>query len=221
MTDRDSGTGGKRRAARGGKTGGKTGGKKAGVRVPRAVWVAGALSLVLCPVGFLAGRSLGRLPGSVPYREIIDRWCARHDYNVNPDLAAAILETESSGRARAVSSAGALGLMQLMPRTAAGMAKELGLAEPTREDLFDEELNIRLGVYYLSKLRKRFGDEREFVIAAYHAGPTRVDAWRRRRADLPAADVIDELASPATRVYVGRVLSRWKVLAKPKTRGGD
>lgn len=216
MTDRGSRSGGRKHPPRDG----KTGWKESLARVPRAVWVAGALSLVLCPVGFLAGRSLGRLPGSVPYREIIDRWCAPRRYNVNPDLAAAILETESSGRARAVSSAGALGLMQLMPPTAAAMAKELGLAEPSREDLFDEDLNIRLGVYYLSKLRKRFGEEREFVIAAYHAGPTRVDGWRRRRADLSAADVIDELASPATRLYVDRVLRRWKALSGSRRRGG-
>lgn len=211
MTAQGSRSGGKKRPGRDD----KTGRKKA-----RAIWVAGALFLVLCPVGFLAGRSLGRSPGSVPYREIIDRWCARHGYNVNPDLAAAIIETESSGRPRAVSSAGALGLMQLMPRTAAAMAKELGLDKPSREDLFDKELNIRLGVYFLSKLRKRFGEEREFVIAAYHAGPTRVDRWRRRRADLPASEVIDELASPATRVYVARVLHRWKALSGSKGRGG-
>ncbi len=190
--------------------------KKASVgRVPRVAWVAGALFVVLAAAGFVAGRRIGRAPGSGPYRGILGRWCAA--YNVRPDLAAAVLDTESAGRPRAVSSAGALGLMQLMPKTAAALAKELDLGSPSRGDLFGPELNIRLGVYYLSKLRKRFGEEREFVIAAYHAGPTRVDSWRRRRADLSAAEVIEELAFPKTRAYVRKVLGRWKELAR---RGG-
>ena len=180
-------------------------------RVPRAAWVGAALFVILGTGGFLAGRGLGRAPGSVPYRAIVERWCS--EYNVNPDLASAVVEVESSGRPEAVSSAGALGLMQLMPATAEAMANELGLAAPSAEDLFDPELNVRLGVYYLSKLRGTFGDERAFVIAAYHAGPTRVGRWRHRRADLPAAKVVDELAPPKTRAYLKKVLARWKALA--------
>jgi len=176
-------------------------------------WVLGAALAfaALIPAGFALGIWLGRPPGSEPYRPQIERWCAA--YNVNPDLAAAVLEIESSGRIRSVSASGALGLMQLMPPTAEELARELGLAPPSREDLFDPELNIRLGVLYLAKLRARFGEEREFTIAAYHAGPTRVEAWRRKRADLSAAEVIDELAFPETRAYVKKVLARWKELA--------
>lgn len=215
------GRGARARKGKGGKKGERKGGKGRGARLFPMRWVVLALaaSIVFGLVGFLAGRGVVRAPGSEPYRDIIERWCARHNYNVNPDLAAAVLETESSGRERAVSSAGALGLMQLMPATAEAMAKELGLAEPSREDLFDPELNIRLGVYYLSKLRKRFGEERPFVIAAYHAGPTRVDRWRRRRTDLPAAKVIEELAYPSTRTYLRRVLRRWRKLGGAKTQG--
>jgi soluble lytic murein transglycosylase len=186
-------------------------------RIPRPAWLAAGLFAALAAAGFLAGRRLGQAPGSGPYREEIARWCAA--YNVNADLAAAVLETESAGRPRAVSSAGALGLMQLMPRTAEWLAGQLGLGELSREDLFRPETNIRLGVYYLSALRRQFGDERPFVIAAYHAGPTRVERWRRRRADLSAEEVIAELAFPETRVYVRRVTERWKALAR-RGRGG-
>lgn len=184
----------------------------------RPVLAGGAAFMALCLAGFVTGRGLGRAPGSGAYRETISRWCA--EYRVNPDLAAAVVEVESGGRPRAVSSAGALGLMQLMPRTSAAMAEELGLSHPSREDMFAPGLNIRLGVYYLSKLRRRFGDERVFVIAAYHAGPTRVDRWRRRRADLPAAKVIEESASFATRHYVRKVLARWREIARVKGADG-
>jgi soluble lytic murein transglycosylase len=186
--------------------------KGPGRRVPHPAWLAGALFAALAAAGFLAGRRLGRAPGSEPYREEIERWCV--EYNVNADLATAVLEAESAGRPRAVSSAGALGLMQLMPETAEWLAGRLGLGELSREDLFRPETNVRLGVYYLSTLRKQFGDERPFVVAAYHAGPTRVERWRRRRADLSAEEVIEELAFPETRVYVRRVTERWKALAR-------
>lgn len=175
-------------------------------------WRCGLACAAICLAGFAAGRWTGAAPGAGPYLPLLARWCGA--YNVNPDLAAAVLEAESSGRPRAVSSSGARGLMQLMPATAAAMAAELGLPEPSGNDLFDPELNVRLGVYYLSTLRARFDDEREFVIAAYHAGPTRVDAWRRARADLPGAEVIRELAFPATRAYVERVLALWKGRAR-------
>jgi soluble lytic murein transglycosylase len=158
--------------------------------------------------GFTLGKWVGEPPGPRPYAPIVERWASA--YNVDPLLASAMLEAESSGRPEAVSSSGALGLMQLMLPTAEEVAKELGLGSPSRDDVLDPDLNVRLGVYYLSKLRQRFDDERELVIAAYHAGPTRVDKWRCSRADLSSAEVIEELAYPDTRKYVRRVLYLWK-----------
>ncbi len=183
-------------------------------RVRLALLAAGGCFIALALAGFLAGRRIAGPPGSGPYRRLIERWC--RNYNVDPNLVSAVVEAESSGRARAVSSAGALGLMQLMPGTAGDCAKELGLEKPSREDLFAPELNVRLGVYYLAKQRKRFGEEREFVVAAYHAGPTRVDRWRRRRSDLPAAKVIEELAGSATRAYVRKVIGLWEELGQDR-----
>jgi len=193
--------------------------KRAAPLLSRPVLAGGAAFVLLGLAGFVTGRNVGRAPGSAAYQKTIERWCA--EYGVNPDLAAAVVEVESSGRPRAVSSAGALGLMQVMPDTAGAMAEELGLPAPTREGLFDPELNIRLGVYYLAKQRRRFHDERVFVIAAYHAGPTAVDRWRRRRADLSAAAVIEEVAFPSTRHYVRKVLTRWREIleAKAAARG--
>jgi soluble lytic murein transglycosylase len=189
--------------------------KRTGPLVSRPVIVGATVFIALGLAGFVVGRDLGRAPGSDGYHETISRWCKK--YRVNPDLAAAVVEVESGGRPRAVSSAGALGLMQVMPRTAAAMAKELGLPKPSREDMFTPDLNIRIGVYYLRKQRLRFRDERVFVIAAYHAGPTNVDRWRRKRADLSAAKVIEECAFPSTQHYVRKVLARWRRIVSAKT----
>jgi soluble lytic murein transglycosylase len=170
-----------------------------------------ALFFGLAAVGFVFGVVAGRPPGEGAWRDEVNRWCA--EYNVNPDLVLAVIDVESSGRPRAVSPAGAVGLMQLMPETAAEVARTLSLAPPTAEDILEPRLNIRLGVCYLARLRTRFGDERAFVIAAYHAGPTSVERWRQARQSISAERVIEEEAGPATRSYVARVIGRWKAIA--------
>jgi soluble lytic murein transglycosylase len=92
---------------------------------------------------------------------------------LDPLLVAAVIEVESSFRPRAVSRAGALGLMQVMPATGAWLAAEAG--EPDRgtpPHLLDPEWNVALGVRYLAHLVERFGRVEEALVA-YNAGPGR------------------------------------------------
>ena len=147
----------------------------------------------------------------------MDRWSQR--YGVDVDMVAAVLECESSGRPRAVSRSGARGLMQLMPETAAGMARELGLPEPSSREMFDPELNIRLGTYFLSKLFGRFGRDPVLVIAAYHAGPTRIADSLKRRGNPSGEELLPDIDAPLTRAYVRKVMRRWEKLAAE--RAGD
>lgn len=100
---------------------------------------------------------------------IIEAHAARHD--ISADLIRAVIQVESAWNPRAVSSAGALGLMQLMPATAA----ELGVINP-----FDPEENIRGGVTYLRRLLDRFDGNPELALAAYNAGPGAVEKYGRR-----------------------------------------
>ncbi len=90
-------------------------------------------------------------------------------YNVDPYLVNAIISIESGFNLNAVSSRGALGLMQLMPATAKELAKREKM-EIKREHLFDPEINIALGVRYLAELGERYNNNLELVLAAYHAG---------------------------------------------------
>lgn len=97
-------------------------------------------------------------------------------YELSPALVLAVIKTESGFRPNAVSEAGAVGLMQLMPETFLYLSTEK-LKETHREDaLFDPEVNLRFGCYYLSYLFERF-DDLTTVIAAYNAGEGRVAAW--------------------------------------------
>ncbi len=94
-------------------------------------------------------------------------------YGVDRSLILAIMKTESNFKVDAVSNKGALGIMQIMPKTAEFISKELN-----REsyDLKDEKTSIEFGVYYLSYLSKKFKNEYE-VICAYNAGEGNVFNW--------------------------------------------
>jgi soluble lytic murein transglycosylase-like protein len=98
-------------------------------------------------------------------RELASRYAG--EYNIDEELVRAVIQVESGWKPDAVSSKGAKGLMQLMPRTAA----MLGV-----EDAFDPEENIEGGVKYLARLTDKYGGDVEMALAAYNAGPARVDA---------------------------------------------
>jgi soluble lytic murein transglycosylase len=109
---------------------------------------------------------------------------AAAETGLDPELLAALMFVESSGRPDARSSKGALGLFQLLPGTAGDMARELGLPAPSDEQLLaDPDLNARLGARYLAGLVRRFGragveaTDVEPALVAYNTGPARLERW--------------------------------------------
>ena len=119
-------------------------------------------------------RVLERLRYPLHYQAIV-RGHARN-YRLDPALLAAVVYQESRFRPGVVSAAGAVGLMQLLPDTARGIATRTGGAGFRDSDLYDPELNIRYGSWYLRHLLDKYGDE-EVALAAYNAGQTNVDTW--------------------------------------------
>ena len=100
-------------------------------------------------------------------------------YSVDPGLVAAIISAESAYNPNAISSKGALGLMQLMPLTAGELAKREKIIV-NNNNLFDPEINIILGVRYLSELNTRYHNNMELVLAAYHAGIGNVTRYNNK-----------------------------------------
>lgn len=127
------------------------------------------------------------------YEHIIRGHAANH--GLDPALLAAVVYVESRFDPHAESSAGAIGLMQLLPDTARGIAARTAGDRFVVNDLHDPEINVRYGSWYLDHLRARYGDLRT-VLAAYHAGQGNVDRWRARGAGI---------AFPETRKYVAEV----------------
>lgn len=141
---------------------------------------------------------------------------------VNEEWIRALIRQESSFRPEAKSPANAYGVMQLLPTTAAEIAKDYKIKDFSTESLLNPELNIRLGTIYLSRLMKNFGGNIPLAMAAYNAGPTRLRRWLGARKDLSqldssassAPDVelwIDELPWEETSYYVKSILRNWLI----------
>lgn len=103
----------------------------------------------------------------------------------SPEFVLAVIRVESAGDPFAMSPKGALGLMQLRPRTGEFVARGLGVRWSGPETLFDPAVNVRLGVAYLEHLRARYGNL-SIALAAYNWGPTRISEMLRRSQPIPA-----------------------------------
>jgi soluble lytic murein transglycosylase len=120
---------------------------------------------------------------------------------LDPALLAAVIETESKFKADARSSAGAIGLMQLTPATAKGIAQYTHGTKFQLSDLDDPDINVRYGTWYLRRLLDRYHDERT-ALAAYNAGQGIVDSWIAAHEGIQFSQ---------TRAYVAKVESLKKL----------
>jgi soluble lytic murein transglycosylase len=145
--------------------------------------LAACATPALAPEGPARPRALGSAPPArvASVRALVAAAAARHA--VPEALVLGVIQVESSFDPTARSSAGATGLMQLMPRTAVSLAARLG-----REDyaLDDPAFNIEAGTYYLAYLLRLFGGDHALALAAYNTGPMRVRRWQREGTELPA-----------------------------------
>ena len=159
---------------------------------------ASTLLIVAVAASFVYLRSgeptwVQRLRYPLEYEQIV-RGHARN-YQLDPALLAAVIYQESKFRADAKSDAGAIGLMQLQPETAKGIAIRTGGSRFQTSDLYNPEINVRYGSWYLRHLLDKY-DEEKTALAAYNAGQRNVDEWRAAGKGIQFSE---------TRTYVDRV----------------
>jgi peptidoglycan lytic transglycosylase len=174
----------------------------------RRLTLLAGLALTLIAVLSLAGKAdkaVREIKLPLRHEDIIRQQAA--DKHVDPALIAAVIYTESHFRDQ-TSHAGAKGLMQLMPSTADYIARKSGGTKFERADLATPQINISYGTWYLRYLLTKYHGNTILSLAAYNAGETVVDKWRRQASERGERfTVADHIPFPETRDYVGRVLS--------------
>ncbi len=164
-------------------------------RPDHAVWVArraGADGDIILPDGW-----------PTPYRAPVT--------SPEPAIINAITRQESNFDTEAVSGANARGLMQLLPSTAALVARRIGVPYQLGQLTGDPEANMRLGAGYLDQMLERYAGALPLAAAAYNAGPGRVDQWLGtygdpRGGDVEMLDWIEQIPFSETRNYVQRII---------------
>ncbi len=141
----------------------------------------------------------------LPYRQIFDRYASAA--NISTTWAYGIARSESLFMRDVRSSAGAVGLMQLMPATGRSVARAIQLHYSGLGTLTDPDANIQLGTTYLGRMADRYDGNRVLATAAYNAGPHRVDRWLPKHGTVDARAWIENIPFNETRQYVRRVMA--------------
>jgi len=168
-----------------------------------------------------AGKDLDGKPNHAPLWQITYPWAyaARIKEQgqlrkVDPYLIHALIREESRYFPKALSRSQALGLMQLLPATAAGVGKRIGVPALNREDVFNPDNNIKLGTAYLEYTLKRFNGNAMLAVASYNGGPNAVKSWVDKFNASGGKDwdyFVEEIPFKETRDYVRKVFGSYFV----------
>ena len=153
--------------------------------------------------------SLWELAYPKPYWSQIKKFS--NQAGIDPYFALAIMREESHFDTKALSSSNAMGLMQLMPATAKEVAKRKKIKLEKKEDIFKQNINIKLGIFYLGQLAKRFQSELIYTAGSYNAGPHNMKKWIKRWNGIPLDNFVEEIPFNETRNYVKRVYRSYKI----------
>lgn len=121
----------------------------------------------------------------------------------------ALVREESNFNPQIKSHAGACGLSQLMPTTASGCAKRMGLSYASSK-IWDIPTNLKIGAWYLDTLHTRYRGNTALALAGYNAGEGNADRWLAARPDAPTDLLVETISFRETRHYVKRVMSTWQ-----------
>lgn len=146
------------------------------------------------------------------YKEYVEKYA--QEYEVDELLIYAMIKAESNFKTNSVSSSGAIGLMQLMEETAKEVAQKIEYRYTSKEELFEPELNIRLGTYYFSELLQRYEGNVALALTAYNAGTGTVNNWIEKGIIKPDGSDIENIPYQETNIYIRKILRDYEIYIK-------
>ena len=146
------------------------------------------------------------------YKEYVEKYA--QEYEVDELLIYAMIKAESNFKTNSVSSSGAIGLMQLMEETAKEVAQKIEYRYTSKEELFEPELNIRLGTYYFSELLQRYEGNVALALTAYNAGTGTVNNWIEKGIIKSDGSDIENIPYQETNIYIRKILRDYEIYIK-------
>lgn len=143
------------------------------------------------------------------YRGLIKKYA--NEFNIDPYLISAIINVESNFNKDALSPKDARGLMQITTSTGEWGAKELNINNFTLDLLYDPEINIQIGTWYLKQLGKEFDNNLQLMLAAYNGGSGNVNKWLKNQEYCEDGKTLKKIPFKETEEYVEKVLKNYQV----------
>lgn len=158
------------------------------------------------------GLSILTIKYPLAYRNIIVKYSS--EYNIDPYLVASIINVESRYDKLALSSKEAKGLMQIAPQTGQWASEILEIDDYSEEYLFEPDLNIRIGSWYINRLFNEFDGNLQLVLAAYNAGSGNVNKWMLDEEYCSDGTNLKKIPFKETEDYLVRVEKNYKIYSK-------
>ena len=168
----------------------------------REGWILGSINAADRASATASNHGL-RFP--VPYLETVSKYVSQ--FQLDPAFVYAIMRQESRFNLRARSSAGARGLMQVMPATAKSVARRHDYSRYRSSRLFLLDTNVIIGTRYIADLRDSIGQDPILIAASYNAGPSNVKRWLRSSRSLDKLLFVETIPFTETRLYVKHVMA--------------
>ena len=170
------------------------------------------LSLILLFIILINIKNIFKSFYPIKYENHIVKYSER--YNIDPCLIAAVIRAESNFSEKAVSHRGAYGLMQIMPDTGLWIAQKMELKDFNVEKLYDAEINIAMGCWYIDNLSSEFNGDIDLVLAAYNGGRGNVQKWLKNRKYSEDGKKLNNIPFEETDKYVKKVKTNYNIYLK-------
>lgn len=162
------------------------------------------IALLIVALMYLLGIYAVKIVYPLKYFSLISKTAQK--YNLELSLVCGLIHTESRFNANAVSNKGASGLMQLTKSTADWGANEIGLTDYSYEKIFQPEINIELGCWYISKLIEQYDNDLSLALAAYNGGSGNVSKWLSDENISPDGKSLKTVPFKETREFIEKVV---------------